>query len=82
MQEHVSKIPKKRLAQIILKNKAVSRDCGHIVFSRKNRVNLNAWVVPNGSHHNLGDYLSVVILEHMCDLLGIDIDKETKQTNQ
>lgn len=38
-------------------------------------MNLNAWIVPNGHNNNVGDYLSVVVVEYMCKHYGIDRNK-------
>ena len=71
-----------RLRRFFFKNKVVLRNSPYIVKSRKNKVNLNAWIVPEGKHNNVGDYLSVVVTENVCNLSGIDIDKTIEKTRQ
>lgn len=44
------------------------------------RVNLNAWIVPNATHNNIGDYLSLIVLENVCSLKGIDFLQKVRST--
>lgn len=51
------------------------------MLSRKNKVNINAWVRPkNEENSNVGDLLSVIVTKYMCDYNGIDIDCDIKGT--
>lgn len=45
-----------------------------------NKVNLNAWIVPDSDNQNVGDYLPVIIVEYMCRHYGIDMNKQIKET--
>lgn len=67
-----------RINRILYGKNAVERDSLNIVLSKKNRVNINAWVKTDGSNSNIGDLLSLVITEYMCDKNGIDINKPVK----
>lgn len=80
MQERVTHIRKNHFNQILMKNHIVSRDGYWLVMSNKNKVNLNAWIVANGDNHNLGDYLSLVIVENMCTINNIDMYQKIKKT--
>lgn len=68
------------LNRLIFKNKCVLRDEPVIVLSKKNRVNLNAWISLNNTLNNVGDYLSLVVVEHMCKKMGIAFDMQIKKT--
>lgn len=63
LQDNV-KIHKKNtsLNRILYKNRAVLRNCENIVSASKNKVNLNAWIVPNQENQNVGDYVSVEVV--------------------
>ena len=70
---------------IIYKNKIVKRDVeSGYMFAEKNRVNLNAWINPKkireGGVKNVGDWLSLVIVENVAAQYGIDIYKEVSKT--
>lgn len=68
------------LNYFIFGNKVVNRNSQFLFRSQKNKVNLNAWIVPNCDNQNTGDYLSKIIVKNMCSKFGIDIDQETKET--
>lgn len=78
--ERITTTRTNRWKQIVLKNKVVSRDCEFIVRNTPNKVNLNAWIKPNGTQHNLGDWLSVVVVENTCSINGIDMYKDIGET--
>lgn len=61
--------------RFLMKNQVCLRNSKYIVLSESNKVNLNAWIVPNGHNNNVGDYLSVVVVEYMCKHYGIDRNK-------
>lgn len=68
------------LNRFILGNKVVERNSDNLFYSQKNKVNLNAWIVPNSDNQNTGDYISKIIVESMCSKLGIDINKKVAKT--
>lgn len=69
-----------RLRRILYKNRAVLRDTEYIVLSDENKVNLNAWIIPNGIVQNVGDYLSFVVVDLLCKKNNIDFKKKVKKT--
>lgn len=75
-----TKIRTNTFSYFLLGNKVVDRNSGFLLQSEKNKVNLNAWIVPNGDVQNTGDYLSKIIVENMCSKFGLDIDQVTKET--
>lgn len=60
------------LNRLLYKNRAVLRDSPNIVLCTPNRVNLNAWFVPGSTHSNIGDFLSLIVVEETCKMKGID----------
>lgn len=68
------------LNKFLLGNKVVESNSVFLLRSRKKKVNLNAWIVPDNDLQNVGDFISKVIFENMCDKLGLDINKDTKKT--
>lgn len=70
---------------LLYKNKIVKRDVkSGYMFAEKNKVNLNAWINPEkieqGGVQNVGDWLSLVIVENVAAQYGIDIYKDVSQT--
>ena len=41
---------------------------------------MNAWLVPDASHSNVGDYLAQVVVEEVCKLKKIDFQGSVKGT--
>lgn len=75
----------KVIKSLLYKNKLVKRDVeSGYMFAEKNKVNLNAWINPEkisgGGVQNVGDWLSLVIVENVATQYGIDIYKEVSQT--
>ena len=68
------------LNRLLLRNKAVLRDCPYLMLSAPNQVNLNAWTVPDSSHSNVGDFLSFVVVENVCRIKEIDFHKRIQNT--
>lgn len=66
--------------RLLFRNRAVLRDCPYIVLSKHNCVNLNAWFTHQSTHANVGDYLSLVVLNHVCERKGIDRNKVISKT--
>lgn len=81
---YITGIPSKKrnlkIWRFLLGNKAVLRDSAKLYYAKKNQVNINAWVNDNCKVNNIGDVLSVVIVEYMCQAFGIDINKQTNGT--
>ncbi len=48
--------------------------------AQKNRVNINAWVNYEEPVHNLGDWLSPIVVKKTAELLGIDAEKPVSKT--
>lgn len=68
------------LNRVIYGNRAVLRNNPNIVLARKNRVNLNAWITVNSTHNNIGDYLSLVVVESLCSQYGLDLSMPIART--
>lgn len=43
------------------------------MLAEEKRVNLNAWITSASTHNNVGDYLSLVIVENMCAQNGVGL---------
>lgn len=65
-----------KINRILLKNRYVVRNSMYLIQSEPNKVNLNAWIVPNHENQNVGDYLSVEIVKYMCQLNKLDMNKK------
>lgn len=65
---------------MLYKNRAVLRSNPRITLSKSDRVNLNAWFDSTATHNNVGDYLSLVITEHVCACKGIDPYQKVHET--
>lgn len=72
--------PNTRIKRFLLKNRVVLRNSPYLVFSKENKVNLNAWITVDSTHNNVGDYLSLIVVDEVCKLFGIDIDKTVRTT--
>lgn len=68
------------LNKFLLGNRVVSTNSEILFRSKKNKVNLNAWIVPNSDYQNVGDFFSKIILENMCTKYGLDINQDVKKT--
>jgi len=77
--EHM-KIRNSKISRFLLGSAIVGRNSPILIKSNKHHVNLNAWINPNGINNNVGDYISVVIVQAMCEYLGIQYDKKTSTT--
>ena len=65
-----------KINRFFMKNRYVLRNCDRICLSDPEKVNLNAWVTPNNSVNNIGDYLSVEVVKYICTTQGINFDKK------
>lgn len=68
------------MKRFLLKNKVVLRDGHSLALSEKNKVNLNAWIVPDRINNNIGDYLSEIIVDEMVRFYGKDRNKVVSNT--
>ena len=50
------------------------------MLAEKNRVNLNAWISNTSTHNNIGDYLSLPIVSHLCNKHGLELAMPVKYT--
>lgn len=75
-----SKIKNNSLTRYLFGNKAVLRDEDRIVFAEKDKVNINAWIRVGSNESNIGDLLSVIIIQMMCEKYKIDFQKTTNKT--
>ena len=50
------------------------------MLAEKNRVNLNAWITNTSTHNNIGDYLSLLIVSHLCRKHGLELAMPVKHT--
>lgn len=66
--------------KFIFGNKVIETNSCLLFKSRKNIVNLNAWIDPKSEYQNVGDYLSEVIVEGMCTKFSIDINQYVRRT--
>ena len=76
----VTKKHKSKINCIIYGNRAVERNSQYICLSDKNKVNVDAWISPVNEVQNIGDYLSLVIVEEMCKSRNVDFSKKTCST--
>lgn len=68
------------LNRLLQGNRAVLRNEPTIVLAEKNRVNLNAWITLESTHDNIGDFLSLVVVEHCCAQHKVGLSLPVKQT--
>ncbi len=55
-----------------MRGKAVLRSNQYMILAEKNKVNLHAWIsTDQNSYHNVGDYLSFVVVQAMCKKNGV-----------
>lgn len=76
----ITNIKRTKAAKILLGDRVISADCANIVKAQKHRVNLNAWISSGKNVSNVGDYLSYVIVKEMCNMYGIDYEKDISKT--
>lgn len=69
-----------RAKQIIMKNRFVKRDKYGFTPADKNKVNINAWVELNRDSQNIGDWLSIIVVNEMAKFYNIDVDKTVSKT--
>ncbi len=69
-----------KIAKIIRKNNVVLRDHPTLIRSEKNKVNINAWINLEKTHNNVGDYLSLVIVQEILKEKNINIGKTVSKT--
>ncbi len=62
-----------------LKNSTVVTK-GGIKYSQKNKVNLNAWINETDTIHNLGDWLSLIIVESLLNKRDLNLNKTVSKT--
>lgn len=68
------------LNRVLYGNRAVLRNEPNIVLARKNCVNLNAWITTNSTYDNIGDYLSLVVVEYLCSKYGVGLAVPVNRT--
>lgn len=68
------------LKKITLKNKYLFSDSADITLAKENKVNINAWINFEGTTQNVGDWLSVVIVNEVAKLNNIDINATVEKT--
>lgn len=73
-------IKNNKINRFLFGKKIVKRDAPNLYFSEKKMVNLNAWVHPERAVNNIGDYLSLVVVDYMCNMYGASIEKKVKKT--
>ena len=65
--------------RFLLRNNYVLRNSPYINLAVPKSVNLNAWIVPNSNNQNVGDYLSVEIVQYMCNRYGVDANSQIEK---
>lgn len=70
------------ISKFLKRNKTLICDkTDYSPFAQKNMVNLNWWHIEYGKkEQNLGDMLSEIICNYMCNYYAIDFNKQTKKT--
>lgn len=75
-----TKIKNNKINRFVYGKRIVKRDTMYLYFAEKNIVNLNAWVNPERTVNNVGDYLSLVAVNYMCKRYGVSLEEKVKKT--
>ena len=76
----LSSIKSNKVSQYLFGNKVVLRDSQYLYWTSKNRVNIDAWVCGDRNVNNIGDLLSIVIVDYLLKENNIDINCQTNKT--
>ena len=69
-----------KLNRFLLGGLIVKRDAKTLYLAEKNIVNINAWINPDRTVNNVGDYLSIVVVDYLCTQNGIELVDSTLET--
>ena len=69
-----------KLNRFLLGGLIVKRDAKTLYLAEKNIVNINAWINPDRTVNNVGDYLSIVVVDYLCKQNGIELVDSTLET--
>lgn len=75
-----TKIKNNKINRFVFGKRIVKRDAMYLYFAEKNLVNLNAWINPERTVNNVGDYLSLVVVDYMCKRYGVSLEERVKKT--
>lgn len=75
-----TKIKNNKINRFVYGKRIVKRDTMYLYFAEKNIVNLNAWVNPERTVNNVGDYLSLVVVNYMCKRNGVSLEEKVNKT--
>ncbi|MBK6087602.1 polysaccharide pyruvyl transferase family protein [Ruminococcus difficilis] len=76
-----TKIKNNKINRFVFGKRIVKRDTMYLYFAEKNIVNLNAWVNPERTVNNVGDYLSLVVVNYMCKQFGVSLEERVRKTH-